>query len=182
MKDGRREEDGDEDRGGGGGVETSVAMNCLGEERKMTTWVWKNRTPADDGWTDGRTDGRGRPVAESDSTGSGRQKERSDESGKVLVHESEKDARSSQFVRKIRNSIGTRWRPVSTTSPFCRPLFVHPTTSSSSHRPCFPSTVTQYKREATHERSQEFFRKVRLRSVPSHKRRTDGLSGPRQRE
>ena len=42
-------------------METSVAMNCLGEERKMTTWVWKNRTPADDGWTDGRTDGRGRP-------------------------------------------------------------------------------------------------------------------------
>jgi len=24
----------------------------------MTTWVWKNRTLADDGWMDGRTDGR----------------------------------------------------------------------------------------------------------------------------
>ena len=54
MKVGRQEKDGD----GGGRRETSVAINCLEEERKMTTWVWKNRTPADDGWLDGGTGGR----------------------------------------------------------------------------------------------------------------------------
>ena len=74
----------------------------------MTTWVWKNRTRAGGRWMDGRTDGRmasDRP-AEADSTASGRQKERSDESGKVQIHEGKKERtrEESQLVLKIRNS------------------------------------------------------------------------------